>query len=368
MWPRRRTPTPEDLTAANAAGTLGARVTALISKIASSEPLSPRDYRDVYRIARLIRINAEIRKPKPRRWVPILVLSGLLLVLIGLYFTHLSRTHIDAHLRTEEVSFRLTSDQVLNHRSNVNLLAITGLAGFQSGDQSQILQPRASIRPTVVDSVGGQVILEPMRFPAGTTLKILSTGSNGVFTISADHPPRVIHAQARGNVIIGTNPGRKVLYQESQAQDFLTGKRGVEITLALADNDTAFFNKLDIDRLSPRGVRLVFDPYLDVVDDPTETTGTLFLSDLKDRERKLDSNKPLRIRRARGVITPTFDGHVIGLSFTGTVGELRASDTNLMPSLLEYILLRPELMVISVLLAIVAVVGDLRKVIGSHDE
>jgi hypothetical protein len=330
--------------------------------IQSGGQVSAEKWAALERLARLAELCDAAQPPPRKRW-PVVAALGLTLLLVSIVlFLRMPATEIELDLALSEVSFVLSSPQMLSGAMGLSALGVSGLREVQlPPDASREASRRGAsdgAEAAILLSVGssgnrrGTINLAPLILPAGTQVWVRRTGVPRQYRVSLKSPQGsklALGVDVNGPVLVGPAgaPAAEHDFASPKAVVLQPGSHEVDLDLMFPSGaDAAFSSHISVRQLSLFRIDEFRDPTHTLVrHTSTILSGALYFASLNGQELKLRPGMGIQLVQADGEIRKLELGdRGVTVKFHGTVRGISAGSVetrrNLMPTCLEWLAAR----------------------------
>ena len=311
------------------------------------------------RLAALVHIASLIQSrdaalPKKRRRAPAVLLIVTMALVSLLLFARVRTTEIELEASLDELTFTLSSDQVLTASMELASLGMSGLHSVQlpasSGEPENLSHadgstPAVSLASTTLGPRRGTVSLAPLAVASGSRVTLRGSEPRGQYRMSIAASNLKVEATLQGPVTVGTSesPSRSLDLKSPRPVLGVSSKGDVDLALGFAaTSQTPLSRQLHVADLSLFRIdqTLATAPNL-VRRVSTIRSGKLYLESLNGQERRLRDGEELTFANSRGEFrTVELSGGRVGLRFHGQVRGMTTGagegKRSIMPSWLEW--------------------------------
>jgi len=337
---------------------LFAKTKALEHETISSDGVVPHERLEILRrLSSLVEISeGQRRKPPVARWPLIMAFAFTLAIASILLFLRPKSTTVEMDLRVNEVSFVLSSRQVLSEQLRLSALGVSGLRKIQmprarGSNESALVSGRdfnssASIAVGREQQSEGQLSLPELILLPQTRVSLTKTESPGQYRVALQGQGLELNANVSGPIRLGLAGGDERLLSFLSPKAIVFEPQAQQINLDLTF--VALPQKispapLDVQELSLLRVENRRGPEgLPVRELSTVLSGSIYLEELNGEEHKLRSGEAIRMKATSGQVDVLeLSDEQIHLRFHGDVEGMTAGASNvgrsLMPTWLEWL-------------------------------
>jgi hypothetical protein len=296
------------------------------------------------------------RKPPRARWPLILAFAFTLAIASILLFLRPKSTTVEMDLRVKEVSFVLSSRQVLSEQLRLSALGVSGLRRIQMPharglDESALVSGRdfdssASFAVGREQQLEGQLSLPELILLAQTRVSLTKTEAPGQYRVALQGQGLDLSANVNGPVRLGLAGGaeRQLSFLSPKAIVFEPQAQQINLDLTfVALPQKISPAPLDVQQLSLTRVENRRGPDgLPVRELSTVLSGSIYFEELNGEEHKLRSGEAIRLKASRGQfdVLELRDEQIL-VRFHGEVEGMAAGASevgrSLMPTWLEWL-------------------------------
>ena len=303
----------------------------------------------------------EVQVLRRRRWLLSWVIAGTLAILTLLLFARVPATEVELELVASEIEFTVPTRQVVIDGMPLVTLGIAGIARIEAptddrerplvadlaGDPPDAVRFVAGPGATNGSGAAGSVTLAELVVPANTTLRLGVEDTGVSHRVGLRGAGVFVPVTLQGSVSVGTSqsPADERTYASPRLVSMFAAGDEIVMDLGLPDTGRdAFAPVIDVNRLSASRINQHVDATGSVVRRvSTIRSGTVYLTSLDDRERKLRTGEVLVLSGVHGEIASlNFTDAGVAVHFRGRVRGMTVGwgehPRSLMPTWLEWFL------------------------------
>jgi hypothetical protein len=309
----------------------------------SEARMDPRTVREVLRLASVLELYERAIPPRAQKGRGVLVALGIGAAVFLMFYLRPEIADLEADLSTELVRFQLTREQPLIDPIRVGWLGVSNIRSITNGSDGRITGASEWVAVPHPDS--GSVTLRELRFPRHTRLQISLAPSGRFLILEADSAPVSLIAEVQGRVDLRPSKQWNEEFVAPEPFEIEAGPGGVVLQLGAVGTDGAIRSRrLAVSDFQPGGIR----------DDATRDTvlvaGSLDFLRSGSGEIPIAADLGFRMERASGLLLIQAHRDSLNLRLLGRTGSARNGERELVPSVLDLLRSRPEIVVLGVIL------------------